>query len=186
VLFSVRRDEATLQPIGTIDAPRPLFLITGGRGSGTRLETDADLALSRARLGAAAQLLGLGARCIEMAADYAKERHQFGKPIGSFQAVKHKCADMLVDVEMSRSAMYFAAWAASEDDPELALASSIAKAYCGDAYTRVASNGIHVHGGIGFTWEHDMHLYFKRAKTNEVFLGDPTYHRDLVARLVAA
>ena len=133
-----------------------------------------------------AECVGGSAQVLDMSVAYAKERVQFGRPIGSFQAVKHKCADMLVDVEMSRSAMYFAAWAASEDDPELALASSIAKAYCGDAYTRVASNGIHVHGGIGFTWEHDMHLYFKRAKTNEVFLGDPTYHRDLVARLVAA
>ena len=122
---------------------------------------------------------------LDMPVAYARERVQFGRPIGSFQAVKHKCADMLVDVEMARSAMYFAAWAASEDDAELPLAASIAKAFCGDAYTRVASNGIHVHGGIGFTWEHDMHLYFKRAKANEVFLGDPTYHRDLVAHLVA-
>jgi len=133
-----------------------------------------------------AECVGGSAQVLDMSVAYARERVQFGRPIGSFQAVKHKCADMLVDVEMSRSAMYFAAWAASEDDPELPLASSIAKAYCGDAYTRVASNGIHVHGGIGFTWEHDMHLYFKRAKMNEVFLGDPTYHRDLVARMVAA
>jgi alkylation response protein AidB-like acyl-CoA dehydrogenase len=133
-----------------------------------------------------AECVGGAAQVLDMSVAYARERVQFGRPIGSFQAVKHKCADMLVDVEMSRSATYFAAWAASEDDAELPLASSIAKAYCGDAYTRVASNGIHVHGGIGFTWEHDMHLYFKRAKSNEVFLGDPTYHRDLVARMVAA
>ena len=92
---------------------------------------------------------------------------QFGRPIGSFQAVKHRCADMLVDVEMARSAMYYAAWAASEDYTELPLAASIAKAWCGEAYTRVAANGIQVHGGIGFTWEHDMHLYFKRAKATE-------------------
>ena len=121
-----------------------------------------------------------------MSVAYARDRIQFGRPIGSFQAVKHKCADMLVDVELGRSAMYYAAWAASDEDQELPLASSIAKAFCGEAYTRVASNGIHVHGGIGFTWEHDMHLYFKRAKANEVLLGDPAYHRDLVARLVPA
>jgi alkylation response protein AidB-like acyl-CoA dehydrogenase len=133
-----------------------------------------------------AECVGGAARVMDMSVAYARERIQFGRPIGSFQAVKHKCADMLVDVEMSRSAMYFAAWTASENDPELPLAASIAKAFCGDAFTRVASNGIHVHGGIGFTWEHDMHLYFKRAKTNEVFLGDPTYHRDLVAKMVAA
>ncbi len=133
-----------------------------------------------------AECVGGSAQVLDLSVAYARERVQFGRPIGSFQAVKHKCADMLVDVEMGRSAMYFAAWTASEDDPELPLAASIAKAFCGDAYTRVASNGIHVHGGIGFTWEHDMHLFFKRAKANEVFLGDPTHHRDLVAKLVAA
>jgi alkylation response protein AidB-like acyl-CoA dehydrogenase len=93
---------------------------------------------------------------------------------------------MLVDVELGRSAMYYAAWADTDSDEELSLAASIAKAFCGEAYTRVAGNGIHVHGGIGFTWEHDMHLYFKRAKANEVLLGDPSYHRDQVARLVPA
>jgi alkylation response protein AidB-like acyl-CoA dehydrogenase len=133
-----------------------------------------------------AECVGGAHRVLDMSVDYAKERMQFGRPIGSFQAVKHRCADMLVDVEMARSAMYYAAWAASEEDPELPLASSVAKAYCGDAYMRVASSGIQVHGGIGFTWEHDMHLYFKRAKANEMLLGDPAYHRELVARLLAA
>lgn len=143
-------------------------------------------ALQRSSALLSAECVGGAQKVLDLSVDYAKQRIQFGRPIGSFQAVKHKCAEMLVDVELSRSAMYFAAWAASEDDQELPLAASIAKAYCGDAYTRVASNGIHVHGGIGFTWEHDMQLYFKRAKVNEVFLGDPTYHRELVARLVAA
>jgi alkylation response protein AidB-like acyl-CoA dehydrogenase len=133
-----------------------------------------------------AECVGGAQKVLDMSVEYAKVRVQFGRPIGSFQAVKHKCADMLVDVEMARSAMYYAAWAASEDDPELPLASSVAKAYCGEAYTRVAGNGIQVHGGIGFTWEHDLHLYFKRAKANEMLLGDPSYHREIVARLVAA
>jgi alkylation response protein AidB-like acyl-CoA dehydrogenase len=133
-----------------------------------------------------AECVGGAQRVLDLSVDYARERVQFGRPIGSFQAVKHKCAEMLVDVELARSAMYYAAWAASEDDSELPLAASIAKAHCGEAYTRVASTGIHVHGGIGFTWEHDLHLYFKRAKVNEVFVGDPTYHRELVARLVPA
>jgi alkylation response protein AidB-like acyl-CoA dehydrogenase len=133
-----------------------------------------------------AECVGGAQRVLDMSVDYARERIQFGRPIGSFQAVKHKCAEMLVDVELARSAMYYAAWAASEEPAELALAASIAKAHCGEAYTRVASGGIHVHGGIGFTWEHDLHLYFKRAKVNEVFLGDPTYHRELVAQLVPA
>ncbi len=142
--------------------------------------------LQRATALLCAECVGGSHKVLDMSVDYAKERVQFGRPIGSFQAVKHKCADMLVDVEMARSAMYYAAWAASSDDSELPLASSVAKAYCGDAYVRVAGNGIQVHGGIGFTWEHDMHLYFKRAKANEMLLGDPTYHRELVARLVAA
>jgi alkylation response protein AidB-like acyl-CoA dehydrogenase len=133
-----------------------------------------------------AECVGGANKVLDMSVDYARERVQFGRPIGSFQAVKHKCAEMLVDVEMSRSAMYYAAWAASDDETELPLASSIAKAFCSEAFTRVAANGIHVHGGIGFTWEHDMHLYLKRAKANEVFLGDPAHHRELVARLVAA
>jgi alkylation response protein AidB-like acyl-CoA dehydrogenase len=132
----------------------------------------------------AAECVGGAQRVLDLSVAYAKERIQFGRPIGSFQAVKHKCADMLVDVELGRSAMYYAAWAATDEDAELELASSIAKAFCGEAYTRVATNGIHVHGGIGFTWEHDMHLFFKRAKANEVLLGDPSYHRDRVARLV--
>jgi alkylation response protein AidB-like acyl-CoA dehydrogenase len=133
-----------------------------------------------------AECVGGAQQVLDLSVAYAKERVQFGRPIGSFQAIKHKCADMLVDVELGRSAMYFAAWAAATDDEELALSASMAKAYCGEAYSRVASDGIHVHGGIGFTWEHDMHLYFKRAKTNEVLLGDPAYHREQVARLVAA
>ncbi len=133
-----------------------------------------------------AECVGGAAQVMDMSVEYARNRIQFGRPIGSFQAVKHKCADMLVDVELARSAMYFAAWAASDEESELPLAASMAKSFCSDAYLRVATNGIHVHGGIGFTWEHDMHLYFKRAKADEVLLGDPTYHRDLVARLVPA
>lgn len=132
-----------------------------------------------------AESVGGAHKVMDLSVDYAKVRVQFGRPIGSFQAVKHKCADMLVDVEMSRSAMYYAAWAATSNPEELPLAASVAKAFCGDAYTRVAAAGIQVHGGIGFTWEHDMHLYFKRAKSNEVFLGDPTHHRELVAGDIA-
>jgi alkylation response protein AidB-like acyl-CoA dehydrogenase len=143
-------------------------------------------AIQRATGMLAAECVGGAQKVLDLSVAYARERIQFGRPIGSFQAVKHKCADMLVDVELGRSAMYYAAWAATDEDQELALAASIAKAFCGEAYTRVASNGIHVHGGIGFTWEHDMHLYFKRAKVNEELLGDPSYHRDQVAKLVPA
>jgi len=126
--------------------------------------------------------VGGAQRVLEMSVDYAKERIQFGRPIGSFQAIKHKCADMLLEVESSKSAAYYAAAMAAEDSPELAVSASLAKAYVSDAYFHAAAENIQIHGGIGFTWEHDAHLYFKRAKSNEVLLGDATYHRELVAQ----
>src|SRR3984893_10688747 len=129
-----------------------------------------------------AEMIGGAQKVLEASTEYAKTRHQFGKPIGIYQAVSHKLADMLVLSESSRSATYYAAWAVDADAPDRSLASSMAKAYVSDAYRKVAGDGIQVHGGIGFTWEHDMHLYFKRAKASEVTLGDATYHRELVAQ----
>jgi alkylation response protein AidB-like acyl-CoA dehydrogenase len=129
-----------------------------------------------------AEMVGGAQKVLESSTEYAKTRHQFGKPIGIYQAVAHKLADMLVLSESGRSATYYAAWAVEADAPDRSLASSMAKAYVSDAYRKVAGDGIQVHGGIGFTWEHDMHLYFKRAKASEVTLGDATYHRELVAQ----
>jgi alkylation response protein AidB-like acyl-CoA dehydrogenase len=129
-----------------------------------------------------AEMVGGAQHVLETSVDYAKTREQFGKPIGIYQAVSHKLADMLLEIESARSATYYAAWAVDADAPDRSLATSIAKAYVSDAYRRAAGNGIQVHGGIGFTWEHDMHLYFKRAKASEVTLGDATYHRELVAQ----
>ena len=129
-----------------------------------------------------AEMVGGAQKVLEASTEYAKTRHQFGKPIGIYQAVSHKLADMLVLSESGRSATYYAAWTVEADAPDRALASSMAKAYVSDAYRKVAGDGIQVHGGIGFTWEHDMHLYFKRAKASEVTLGDATYHRELVAQ----
>jgi alkylation response protein AidB-like acyl-CoA dehydrogenase len=129
-----------------------------------------------------AEMVGGAQKVLETSTEYAKTRHQFGKPIGIYQAVSHKLADMLVLSESGRSATYYAAWAVEADAPDRSLASSMAKAYVSDAYRKVAGDGIQVHGGIGFTWEHDMHLYFKRAKASEVTLGDATYHRELVAQ----
>jgi alkylation response protein AidB-like acyl-CoA dehydrogenase len=129
-----------------------------------------------------AEMVGGAQKVLETSTDYAKTRHQFGKPIGIYQAVSHKLADMLVLSESGRSATYYAAWAVEADAPDRSLASSMAKAYVSDAYRKVAGDGIQVHGGIGFTWEHDMHLYFKRAKASEVTLGDASYHRELVAQ----
>ncbi len=139
-------------------------------------------ALEWATAALCAEMVGGVQKVLETSTEYAKTRHQFGKPIGIYQAVSHKLADMLVLSESGRSATYYAAWAVDADAPDRALASSMAKAYVSDAYRKVAGDGIQVHGGIGFTWEHDMHLYFKRAKSSEVTLGDATYHRELVAQ----
>jgi alkylation response protein AidB-like acyl-CoA dehydrogenase len=129
-----------------------------------------------------AEMMGGTQKVLETSTDYAKTRQQFGKPIGIYQAVSHRLADMLVLSESGRSATYYAAWTVDADAPDRSLAASIAKAYVSDAYRKVAGDGIQVHGGIGFTWESDLHLYFKRAKASEVTLGDATYHRELVAQ----
>ena len=139
-------------------------------------------ALEWATAALCAEMVGGTQKVLETSTDYAKTRHQFGKAIGIYQAVSHKLADMLVLSESGRSATYYAAWAVDADAPDRSLAASMAKAYVSDAYRKVAGDGIQVHGGIGFTWEHDMHLYFKRAKSSEVTLGDATYHRELVAQ----
>jgi alkylation response protein AidB-like acyl-CoA dehydrogenase len=143
-----------------------------------------DRVVDRAKVALCAEMCGGAQRVLDMSVEYAKVREQFGKPIGSFQAIQHKCADMLVQVESAKSATYYAAWAVAEDVPEAHLAACMAKAYSSDAYRQVAGEGIQIHGGIGFTWEHDMHLYFKRAKGSEVTFGDATWNRELVAQVV--
>ena len=139
---------------------------------------------TRRRRCSANEMVGGAQKVLEMSVEYAKVRVQFGRPIGSFQAIKHKCADMLLEVESGKSAAYYAAWAAAEDNDELPVAASLAKAYCSDAYFHAAAENIQIHGGIGFTWEHDAHLYFKRAKSSEILLGDATYHRELLAQRI--
>ena len=139
--------------------------------------------LDLAAVALAAEQVGGAQRALEMAVDYAKTRVQFGKPIGSFQAIKHKCADMLLEVESARSAAYYGGFAADDAD-ELPVAASLAKAYCSEAYLHTAAENIQIHGGIGFTWEHPAHLYFKRAKSSELLFGDPAYHRELLAQRI--
>ena len=135
----------------------------------------------------AAEMLGGAQVCLEMATQYAKDRYQFGRPIGSFQAIKHRCADMLVDVESARSAVQYAAWAAQDRPDELATVAALALAFTGDAAVACANRNIYVHGGIGYTWEHDAHLYLRRAAASRVLLGDPRHHRRrLAAQLVDA
>jgi alkylation response protein AidB-like acyl-CoA dehydrogenase len=133
---------------------------------------------------AAAEMLGGAQRALEMAVEYAKNRVQFGRPIGSFQAVKHRCADMLVDVEGMRSTAFWAAWCIGAGDPEASIAASTAKVWCSDASKRVMASALQVHGGIGFTWEHDLHLYMKRGQLDQVTFGDAVFHRERLARLL--
>jgi alkylation response protein AidB-like acyl-CoA dehydrogenase len=141
--------------------------------------------LRRGGAGAAAEMLGCARRCLDMAVGYAKVREQFGQPIGSFQAIRHKCAEMLLETENTHSAVYYAAWALDAGAEDAASAASIAKAYAGDASRKVCGEAIQVHGGIGFTWEYDLHMYFKRAKALEAQYGDAEYHRELVLAAVA-
>ena len=140
--------------------------------------------LDLAAVALAAEQVGGAQMCLDMSVEYAKVRVQFGRPIGSFQAIKHKCADMLLEVESAKSAAYYAGWCAAEMNDELASTASLAKAYCSEAYFHAAAENIQIHGGIGFTWEHPAHLYFKRAKSSELLFGDPTYHRELLAQRI--
>jgi alkylation response protein AidB-like acyl-CoA dehydrogenase len=133
---------------------------------------------------AAAQMVGIAGAALDMAVAYAKQRTQFDRPIGSFQAIKHKCADMLVAVENAKSAAYYAAWAVAEDAPDAQLAVSVAKAACGDACRFVCNECLQIHGGVGFTWDFDVHLFLKRGKLLEYRFGDAAWHRERVARLV--
>ncbi|QGG95899.1 acyl-CoA dehydrogenase family protein [Actinomarinicola tropica] len=140
--------------------------------------------LDLAAVALAAEQVGGAQECLDTSVQYAKDRVQFGRPIGSFQAIKHKCADMLLEVESAKSAAYYAGWCAAERSDELPAVASLAKAYCSEAYFHAAAENIQIHGGIGFTWEHPAHLYFKRAKSSELLFGDATYHRELLAQRI--
>ena len=186
--FVVPAAAATQRRLDALDLTRSLAEVTFDAvsvGEDARLPSDGEALLERmVMVGSvilATEQVGLAQRCLDMAVAYAKERHQFGRPIGSFQAVKHTCADMLVQVESARAAAYAAAAALAGNDPELAELAPLAKSYCSEAALFCAAENIQVHGGIGFTWEHDAHLYFRRAKSSELMLGDPAHHRRILA-----
>ncbi len=191
-IFAVEADAAgmTRTPLSTMDMTRKQARIELDGVAGTLVGPDGggwpilSKTLDLAAVGLANEQVGGAQRVLEMSVQYAKDRIQFGRPIGSFQAIKHKCADMLVEVESAKSAAYYGSWCASEDNDELAGMASLAKAYCSDAYFHATAENIQIHGGIGFTWEHPAHLYFKRAKTSELLLGDPPYHRELLAQRI--
>ena len=171
-------DPTRAQARVTFDGAPGTPLTTGGAGAGA-VAAGLDVAL----VVLAAEQVGGAAACLDLAVEYAKLRHQFSRPIGSFQAIKHKLADLLLLVEMGRSAVD-RAMAAEHDPPRLAEAAAVAKIWCSDAYTTVATENVQIHGGIGFTWEHDAHLYFRRARADEQLLGDATVHRARLATLL--
>ncbi len=160
------------------DVHVPAAALIGAEGQGWPL---IERALDLAAIALAAEQVGGAQRCLDLSVAYAKERVQFGRPIGSFQAIKHKCADMMTAVESARSAAYYAACVAAEGDAELSSVASLCKAWCSEAYFRCAADALQIHGGVGFTWEYDVHLHLKRARSMEVFLGSPAWHRERVA-----
>ncbi|MCX4706228.1 acyl-CoA dehydrogenase family protein [Streptomyces sp. NBC_01373] len=203
-VFWVDGDAASLtrEPLPTLDPTRRQARLDYQDVPATRLRTHGDgwdlvaEVLDRAAVALAAEQVGVASRALDMAVEYAKVRHQFGRPIGSFQAVKHLLADVLLEVESARAAAHYALLAAENAgnaenpenavnaDPELPAVASLAKAFCSEACLQATEQNIQVHGGIGFTWEHPAHLYLKRAKTSQLLFGDPAYHRELLARRI--
>ena len=161
------------------DVVVPADALVGEEGRGWAL---CERTLDLARIALAAEQVGAAEMCLDMAVEYAKVRKQFGRPIGSFQAIKHKCADMLMMIESARSAAFYASALAAQGERDLDEAASSAKAFCSDTFFHCAAENIQIHGGIGFTWEHAAHMYFKRAKAAELLFGDPSFHRERVAK----
>lgn len=191
-LFSVDADAdgLTRTALSTMDQTRKQAKLEFSGVAATPIGADGagwdamQTVLDLAAVALAAEQVGGAQMCLDMSVEYAKVRVQFGRPIGSFQAIKHKCADMLLEVESAKSAAYYAGWCAAEMNEELPQVASLAKSYCSEAYFHAAAENIQIHGGIGFTWEHPAHLYFKRAKSSELLFGDPTYHRELLAQRI--
>jgi alkylation response protein AidB-like acyl-CoA dehydrogenase len=188
-LFAVQADAAGLgrTVLPTLDQTRKLARLEFDGVAGRLIGSPGDAAavldrvLDVAAIALAAEQLGGAQRALDMAVEYSKVRHQFGRPIGSFQGLKHRMADLLLEVESLRSAVNYAAAAVTDGSEEVPVVASLVKAYASETYFHVAAENIQIHGGIGFTWEHDAHLYFKRAKSSELFLGDGSYHRERLA-----
>jgi alkylation response protein AidB-like acyl-CoA dehydrogenase len=175
-----------ISPMSGMDLTRKLYVVEFSNTPAEEIGSTKDLqrAFEIATTALAAELVGGMQRTLDITVEYAKTRKQFGKPIGSFQAVQHQCADMYLETESSRSAVYYAGWALEENSPDAATAVSIAKMYASDAGRTVGNRGIQIHGGMGFTWENDLHLYYRRAKASETAFGDATFHRERIASMV--
>jgi alkylation response protein AidB-like acyl-CoA dehydrogenase len=189
-LFAVEGAATTRTALPTMDQTRKQARVELSATPATLVGADGqgwavlDRVLDRAVVALAAEQVGGAQLVLDMAVQYAKDRVQFGRQIGSFQAIKHKCADMLCKVESAKSAAYYAAFCVAEDNDEVPSVAALAKAYCSEAYFQVAADNIQIHGGIGFTWEHPAHLYFKRAKSGELLFGDPAHWRELLAQRI--
>ena len=173
---------AEVEQLDTIDSTRRYFRVTPS-GDGEPLEGDLRGAWQRIEVALAAELVGISQRALEMAVEYAKDRKQFDRPIGAYQGVSHRCAQMMLETESARAAMLYAGWTADNEPESLPLAASMAKAYAADAGWRVTASSLQVHGGIGFTWEHDLHWFLKRARADGALFGSAREHRDRVAEL---
>jgi alkylation response protein AidB-like acyl-CoA dehydrogenase len=188
-LVAVDARACDVRQLPTMDATRRLCAVDTGDADGDVIgpaQPALDAALRHGRVALAHELVGVAQACLDMAVEHAKSREQFGKPIGVYQAVSHRCADMFVATELARSHAYFAAWAVDAGDPHQGLAASQAKAAAGESAVFCAQSAIQVHGGIGFTWEHDLHLYLKRARGSAGWLGTPAAQRQLVADHLAS
>jgi alkylation response protein AidB-like acyl-CoA dehydrogenase len=177
----VEASAAEIEPLDTIDSTRHFARVRADGGE--PLAEDAAGALDRIAVAVAAELTGVAQRAMEMAVAFARERKQFGRPIGAYQAVSHRCAQMLLETESARSGTYYAAWTADAEPETLPLAAAMAKSYASDAGWRVTASALQVHGGIGFTWEHDLHFFLKRAKADGLLYGSARRHREQVAEL---
>jgi alkylation response protein AidB-like acyl-CoA dehydrogenase len=180
------RPGVRIEPMAGMDLTRRIGVVSFDNAPAERLANPDGLtrALGVATTALVAEMVGGMQRTLEITVEYAKTRKQFGKPIGGFQAVQHMCADMYLETESARSAAYYAAWALQERAPDAPAAVATAKLYASDVARLVGNRGIQVHGGMGFTWENDLHLYYRRAKASETMLGDATFHRERLARLV--
>jgi alkylation response protein AidB-like acyl-CoA dehydrogenase len=176
----------TISPMSAMDLTRKLYVVEFRETPAEKVGAIVNLsrAFDIATAALAAELVGGMQRTLDITVEYAKTRKQFGKAIGTFQAVQHQCADMYLETESSRSAVYYAGWALEENSPDAAVAVSIAKMYASDAARTVGNRGIQIHGGMGFTWENDLHLYYRRAKASETAFGDATFHRERIASMV--
>ncbi len=189
-LYLVDEGTVKIEPMPAVDLTRRLYKVVFDQAQGELLARGEaarkalDRGLDVATVALCAEMTGGMQRTLDIAVEYAKTRKQFGKPIGQYQAVQHQCADMLVWTESSRSAAFYAAWMLDSGAADASTAVSVAKVYASDACREVGNRGVQVQGGMGFTWENDTHLYYRRAKSSEIAFGDATFHRERIARLV--